>query len=430
MDRRNEVAGRLDGTFTGNVFGPVSGSFRAKAAQGSIIFTGENGEKIAASSSIILTAGPAARFQLFDVTIGNRFHWERNEDQTFRGDLLFIARPEGTMAVINRLPLEHYLQSVISSEMSAGGPTEFLKTHAVLSRSWLLAALQRAGDKQRAAPALPDARGEEVIRWYEREEHDLFDVCADDHCQRYQGVTRITSVRAEEAVNATRGFVLMSADQICDARYSKACGGVTEVFGTAWEDRQIGYLKSVSDSPHPFDPIETEESAETWILSSPDAYCSTADKELLATLLPDFDRETTQFFRWTVDYQRRELEEIIREKSGFDFGVLREIVPLRRGPSGRIMRLRITGSRRSMVVGKELEIRRWLSRSHLYSSAFVVKVQRGTDGEAERFIFHGAGWGHGVGLCQIGAAVMASRGFSSTEILKHYFTGVEIVKVY
>jgi len=262
------------------------------------------------------------------------------------------------------------------------------------------------------------------MRWYDRENHELFDVCADDHCQRYQGITKIISEQAEEAVRKTRGIVIAHHDEICDARYSKACGGITEDFDTAWDDKGVPYLRSVSDASVPHRPMTTEEEASAWILSTPESYCRTNDERLLEKILPDFDRETKGFFRWRVEYSRTELEEILRQKSGFDFGTLQEILPLRRGPSGRISRLRIVGSKRNMVVGKELEIRRWLSRSHLYSSAFIVKVDGG------RFIFHGAGWGHGVGLCQIGAAVMASRGFSAEQILNHYFREVEIKKVY
>ena len=263
-----------------------------------------------------------------------------------------------------------------------------------------------------------------MIRWYDREDHDLFDVCADDHCQRYQGITKIVSQQAEEATRETRGRVITYQSEICDARYSKCCGGLTEDFETAWDNRGVPYLESISRRIYIFhQPIRTEEEARRWILSTPETYCNTREKALLDKVLSDFDRKTETFFRWTVEYRREELEEILREKSGFDFGTLHDIVPLRRGPSGRISRLRIVGSKKSMVVGKELEIRRWLSRSHLYSSAFVVTF------EAGRVILDGAGWGHGVGLCQIGAAVMAT-GFSAEEILKHYFRNIEIRKVY
>jgi SpoIID/LytB domain protein len=301
---------------------------------------------------------------------------------------------------------------------------EFLKAHAILSRSWILAALDRNKKTENASKSPGKTTGEEVIRWHDREEHDLFDVCADDHCQRYQGVTKIVSKQAEDAIRKTRGMTITYQGKICDARYSKACGGITENFDTAWNDKQVPYLKSISDASSSYRPIKTEEEALTWILSNPDAYCNTQDEALLGKILPDFDQKTKDFFRWTIEYSHGELEEIVREKSGLDFGVLGEIVPIARGPSGRIYRLKIVGSKRSIVVGKELEIRRWLSRTHLYSSAFVVKAGYG------RFTFHGAGWGHGVGLCQIGAAVMATKGFSAEKILKHYFRGVEVQKVY
>jgi SpoIID/LytB domain protein len=308
--------------------------------------------------------------------------------------------------------------------MSSNAPKEFLKAHATLSRSWLLAALhQKEKAKGTSTQAQRITEGE-VIRWLEREDHNLFDVCADDHCQRYQGITKIISKQAKEAVRETYGMVITYRDETCDARYSKACGGLTEDFGTAWDDKQVPYLRSIPDASIPHQPIRTEEEASAWILSNLEAYCNTKDKSLLKKILPDLDRETKNFFRWKIEYSRKELEEILREKSGFDFGILKQIVPLHRGPSGRISKLKIVGSKRSMVVGKELEIRRWLSRSHLYSSAFVVTV------EGERFIFHGAGWGHGVGLCQIGAAVMANQGFSAEEILQHYFRGTKIKKIY
>jgi SpoIID/LytB domain protein len=363
-------------------------------------------------------------FSLSDVTIGSRFHWERTEEQTFQGDLILQPREDGTIAVINEIPLEDYLESVISSEMSSAAPMEFLKAHAILSRSWILAALDRKNREKGTSKSSEKTTDEEVIRWHDREEHDLFDVCADDHCQRYQGITKIISKQAREAVRETQGMVITYQDKICDARYSKACGGVTENFDTAWDDKRVPYLKSISDASVPHRPIKTEEEASAWCLANPDAYCNTKDEGLLEKILPDFDRETRAFFRWRVDYSPNELEEILRAKSGFDFGALQEIIPLRRGPSGRISRLKIVGSKRSIVVGKELEIRRWLSRTHLYSSAFVVKVESG------RFTLYGAGWGHGVGLCQIGAAVMAMKGFSAEKILGHYFRGIEIQKVY
>ncbi|MCX5818012.1 MAG: SpoIID/LytB domain-containing protein [Proteobacteria bacterium] len=434
MDWQHEVSGCLNGDFYGDGFGPVSGRFSVKTIDGKVVFTNEHGHEITRSSIIRLTADDNSTFTLLRVTIGISFHWERAEDQTFQGDLVLKARKDGTIAAINEIPLENYLKSVISSEMSGNAPVEFLNAHAIMSRSWLLAALSRK--KKAKEIQIPESgereadREDRVVRWYEQEDHDLYDVCADDHCQRYQGITKIVSHGAGEAVRQTSGQVITYGDEICDARYYKACGGVTEDFGTAWEDKRIPYLTSMSDAPVSHHPILTEEEAKRWVLSEPDAYCNTKDEGLLETILPNFDRETQDFFRWKVECSREELEGILREKSGFDFGTLKEIEPLQRGPSGRIFLLKIVGSKRSMVVGKELEIRRWLSRTHLYSSAFIVKVEYDSQGEIQRFIFHGAGWGHGVGLCQIGAAVMASKGFRAEEILKHYFPGTEIQRIY
>jgi len=436
MDRRPEVFGRLNGSFSANGSGPVSGPFSAKAEGKRVLLFDEANREICRSSSIKLRPSEdpthsQARtvseptFTLFHVTVGNRFHWEKAEDQTFRGDLIFRTAGDGTLAAINEILLEDYLTSVISSEMSPLAPQEFLKAHAILSRTWLLAALDRKRAKGSFLPEKePSPKGEEVIRWYDREDHDLFDVCSDDHCQRYQGITKIATKQTEEAVRETRGKVIAYKDEICDARYSKACGGITECFDTAWGERQVPYLASITDGPGLRPLIKTEGEASAWILSEPEAYCNTKDERLLEKILPDVDRETKNFFRWTIGYSRKELEEILGEKSGYDFGTLKEVIPLRRGPSARISRLKIVGSKRSMVVGKELEIRRWLSRSHLYSSAFVVKR------ETDRFIFYGAGWGHGVGLCQIGAAVMAARGFTTEQILAHYFSGAKTKKIY
>jgi len=433
MDRQSEVTGCLNGAFYGDGFGTVTGRFLAKAISGMIILLDEENREITHSSFIKLVSSEHSTFTLFNVTIGINFHWERTEDQTFQGSLIVRQREDGTIAVINEIHLEDYLQSVISSEMNPVAPQEFLRTHAILSRSWLLKVLERKRQTQKNVSA-PVAeligKEEEITRWYEQEDHDLFDVCADDHCQRYQGTTKIVSGRAAEAVRETRGRIIAHNDEICDARFSKACGGLTERFETAWANTHIPYLMSISDAPVAHRPIKTEEDALRWVLSEPDAYCNTKDAALLKNILPDFDQETKTFFRWKVNYSREELEEILREKSGFDFGTLREIQPLSRGLSGRIYRLRIVGSKKSLIVGKELEIRRWLSRSHLYSSTFIVKTECDTHGEVKRFIFHGAGWGHGVGLCQIGAAVMATKGLLAEDILKHYFPGVEIRDIY
>jgi len=352
-------------------------------------------------------------FALDDMTIGIGFHWERKERQAFRGALRIIKRAAG-LTVINDVALEDYVTSVISSEMSASCPLELLKAHAVISRSWLW--FPKANPSRAALAAVP-ADSHEVIRWYGRQAHRDFDVCADDHCQRYQGITKAFSPAAAQAVRATAGEFLIYRGAICDARFSKSCGGITERYATAWEDQDIPYLDSIYDGP---DGGDAGERGEQWIRADPPAYCNTRDAQVLARILPGFDQETRDFYRWQVGYTPAELADLIKTRLGADIGAVRAIAPLSRGPSGRIYRLKITGARDYIIIGKELEIRRALSRSHLYSSAFVV------DQEAGRFILRGAGWGHGVGLCQIGAAVMANQGRKYAEILKHYYRGTTI----
>jgi stage II sporulation protein D len=430
MDRQAEVALRFEGNYHVESIGPLSGGFFIKAAAGAIVLNNAHDMEIIRSPVIQCAASPGSMFRMSNVAIGIDFHWERKEKQVFQGNLALRLRHDGTIAVINEINLEDYLESVVSSEMNSGAPREFLKAHSIISRSWLLAALERKKNVNQITGPEGKINEDEVIRWYDREDHDLYDVCADDHCQRYQGVTKIISAQAGEAVRETRGMVITAGGKICDARYSKACGGLTENFKTAWNDVHVPYLTSISDSPLPHRSIRTEGEARQWILSEPVAYCNAKDANILDKILPDFDRETNDFFRWTVQYAREELEQILGEKSGFDFGTLQAIVPLQRGPSGRISRLKITGSKKSVTVGKELEIRRWLSRSHLYSSAFVVEADTDAKGKVRQVRFHGAGWGHGVGLCQIGAAVMASKGFSAEEILGHYFPGTELLKIY
>ncbi len=430
IDSYPVVALEFRGDYTVNGILSCSGSYTAREegedkislldSHGGVLWTGKELSCLPRAAGVFLLKG---------VTIGVHFHWERREDQVFEGTLILMRRPGKGIIAINKITLETYLSSVISSEMSAEAPVEFLKAHAITSRSWLGAMLHRMRAEAGEAP-LPQPSAEEIIRWYTREDHDLYDVCADDHCQRYQGVTKMIADTASEAVRATRGVFLVHGDEICDARFYKACGGRTEEFRNAWEERDVPYLRSISDADRDLPQVRDEADARGWILSRPDAYCNTSDPQLLENILPSFDRETTDFYRWRVDYAREELESVIRSKSGIDFGTLRELIPLTRGPSGRLVRLRIVGSSRSIVVGKELEIRRWLSPSHLYSSAFVVETRRGAEGIPDRFILHGAGWGHGVGLCQIGAAVMSTRGFSADRIVTHYFPGASLAHLY
>jgi SpoIID/LytB domain protein len=365
-----------------------------------------------------------------DVQIGINFHWQRKQEQSFRGNLLLSANSSSSFDLINEIPLENYIESVISSEMSANAPLEFLKAQAIVARSWLVAMLERKqkSDSNSNFDKLNDA---EIIRWHDNNDHRYFDVCADDHCQRYQGITKITSENVTNAIQATKGLFLVYADEICDARYHKACGGQTEIFSTAWEDKSIPYLQSTTDDfCDNHTSIKSEKNAEDWFRNKAPAYCNTTDKQILSQILPTFDQETLDFYRWEVIYKRQDLEKTICKKSGIDIGELQNIIPIKRGPSGRIWKLKIEGSKRNIVVGKELEIRRWFSESHLLSSAFVVSKELEKDGKVCRFILNGGGWGHGVGLCQIGAAVMASKGFKAPEILAHYFYGVKLQKLY
>jgi stage II sporulation protein D len=376
----------------------------------------------------------AGRVTVHDVTIGKGFHWQRTQSQEFEGELQLQSDLQG-LAVVNELPLEAYLTSVISSEMSASCPSALLEAHAIVSRSWLLAQ-PRGGTPAVAAASPPVAPSAEVeiVRWYDRESHANFDVCADDHCQRYQGATRAFSPAVFEAVRTTAGRVLVFEGEVCDARYSKCCGGMTEVFPTAWAERDVRYLQSVydgPDTPRGFDlGLQDEAAAERWIRGQPEAYCRRSDPVFLAAVLPGFDQETRDFFRWEILYSREELEEIVHARVSRELGRLISLQPLERGPSGRIRRLRIVGEERSLVIGKELEIRRALARTHLLSSAFLVQPEDVHDGLPARFRLIGAGWGHGVGLCQIGAASMAERGASHETILGHYFRGSELGRLY
>lgn len=437
-------------------------------------------------------ASAESTFTLHRVKIGINFHWEREEDQMFSGGLTVLPTEEGLTA-INSVPVEDYLLSVISSEMNGDAPEEFLKAHAVISRSWLLARPTLGGGDSETANGtvnackghsaersvsggLPDSVAdsseehsdngpERIIRWYDREDHTLFDVCADDHCQRYQGLLRAGNANIRLAVEATRGLVLTDGPDgsICDTRFSKCCGGVTERFSACWADEDFPYLQAIRDnaakdsisSAGSVPDLSDEQTARNWILSSPEAFCNTSDPDLLSTVLNSYDQETADFYRWKVEYTQAGLSDLLHRRSGIDFGDVLELRPLKRGASGRIIELLIRGTLRTVIVGKELEIRRWLSESHLYSSAFVVDTvyeQRpdisetattgphavDTHANSEihpahvpaKFILHGAGWGHGVGLCQIGAAAMSARGGTFDRILAHYFRGSCLTRLY
>ena len=378
-----------------------------------------------------------ASFSLSDVTIGVNFHWERKETQTFLGTLRFVVEADKICA-INELPVEKYLESVISSEMSATSSLELLKAHAVISRSWLLAQMK----KRREVAASGNnffsfvKKDDMLIRWYDREDHTIFDVCADDHCQRYQGITKETSPHVAEAIRQTLGQVLLDGEDICDARFSKCCGGETEEFQYCWEDTPKSYLTAVRDlvlgvKNEEHSSLQDEATAERWIRSNPPAFCNTTDKKILSQVLNDYDQETADFYRWKVTYSQEKIQQLFEEKLKMNFGSILDMKAVERGKSGRISKLQIIGTEKTFTIGKELEIRRALSDTHLYSSAFVVdKYDKDEQGVPQRFEIIGAGWGHGVGLCQIGAAVMGEQGYDYNDILLHYYQGAEIKQLY
>lgn len=411
--------------------GNATGSQTLEAtADGRILWDGKTYQTLAFEP-----VGREDIFEIKDVVIGVNFHWERKENQRFAGSAHFIIE-DGRLTIINVLPVEDYLLSVISSEMSAHASLELLKAHAVISRSWLLAQIQKnkaiaeSGTAYSACTETEDER----VKWYDREDHVNFDVCADDHCQRYQGVTRQSTPKVAEAIAATRGQVLVYDGELCDARFSKCCGGVFEQFEYCWEPKHFHYLGArrdgVAEGDYP--DLRNENAASQWIQTRPEAFCNTSDAAILSQVLNNYDQETKDFYRWEVRYTRRELSELAARRSGIDFGDIIDMIPLERGTSGRIVRLKIVGTRRTMIIGKELEIRKTLSSSHLYSSAFVVERVNvdDTTGLPEAFVLHGAGWGHGVGLCQIGAAVMGARGYKYDRILRHYFIDASIETLY
>lgn len=412
-------------------------------------------------------AGEQAFFTLKNVQIGKGFHWERYQDQSLPGDLKLIAR-DGCVIAINVVGIEDYLQCVIASEMSPTAGFEFLKAHAVISRSWLLAQLDKRDEVREGYSSVVCDTPEELVRWQDREDHEWFDFCADDHCQRYQGIPQVVTPgetpsvtpsevegsraavndamirKTKRVIEATWGQVLWYDGRVCDARFSKCCGGALEEFKYCWENKEVPYLKYARDyecvlpdgtrKPHGLlvagagaaDGLDLreEKAARRWIMSSPRAFCNTRSKRLLGQVLKDYDSETKDFYRWTVEYTQQELHDIILERTGEDYGEILDLIPIERGVSGRICRLKIVGSKKTRIIGKELEIRRTLSRSHLYSSAFVVEKT------PQNFIIRGAGWGHGVGLCQIGAAAMGARGYDYRTILAHYYPDSELKTIY
>ncbi|MBR4650034.1 MAG: SpoIID/LytB domain-containing protein [Bacteroidaceae bacterium] len=378
---------------------------------------------IMTAPQIDVTNNADGTFTLHGVTIGKDYHWERKEDQTFMGELKIIREPNGQMTAVNIINIEDYLVSVISSEMSPNASLEFLKAAAVISRSWVVGKIiDRSKTATRMTTTPLPARKEQgteelepsLITWQDHEDHTLYDVCADDHCQRYQGVTKATNPNAKRAVEETRGEVLTYQGEVCDCRFSKCCGGRMEEFSTCWQDKDMPYLQALEDR----DPKDGT------------ILCDTSDPAILSQVLNDYDQETADFYRWTVTYTQEQLSDLLSRKLDHNFGQIVELKPLKRGKSGRIYELQIVGTKASLTIGKELTIRSALSESHLYSSAFDVEMSYSPTLKdiPATFTLHGKGWGHGVGLCQIGAAVMGAKGYTYREILAHYYPDTVIEK--
>ncbi len=412
--------GKCNATINGGKIVVVNGTDEL-SFDNEIVFTPDDYE----SDSVII----------HDVIIGIQFHWQKKEKQRFLGSIKLLVE-DGKLVAVNVLPVEDYLTSVISSEMNANSSVEFLKAHAIISRSWLLAQIEKRNELADTEETYNSVQqnDEEYVKWYDREDHTLYDVCADDHCQRYQGITKLYAHNSKVAVKETAGLILNYDNKICDARFSKSCGGVAEKFENVWEPVNHPYLDRVVD--YKFDPdgykmdLTDEKAATEWILGNPPAFCNTHDEKILSQVLQDFDQDTKDFYRWNVEYTQEKIASLLNTKSGFDFGEILDMVPVERGESARLIKLKIVGSKKTVTIGKELEIRRILSDSHLYSSAFVVEKYDEKDGVPQKFVLKGAGWGHGVGLCQIGAAVMSEIGYKFDEILLHYFCGAKISRIY
>ncbi len=431
-----QIRFELYGDYSTNLSDKIlSGVFNAELKDNKIICVGHSFEIQGEDEILFEPSDPVSEsFVLRDVLIGVKFHWERREKQRFNYFLKIIKNGD-QLTAINYLPTEAYLTSVISSEMSAKCSINLLRSQAVVARSWLLAQLQNKDKEKSKDPSLkPFSNSEELITWYDREAHTLFDVCADDHCQRFQGVTKVTTQTSVQAIADTRGIVLISDDEICDTRYSKSCGGISESYENVWEPVKYKYLVPVID--YKYEPenldlnLKDEKNAVEWIKTNVPAFCNTNDSKILNQILIDYDQETKDFYRWKVEYNQKEISELINNKLQTDFGDIIDLIPVERGDSARLIKLKIVGTKKTLTVGKELEIRRVLSPTHLYSSAFFVEKQEVIEGIPQKFILHGAGWGHGVGLCQIGAAVMAERGYQFDEILTHYFPNATIKKIY
>ena len=406
--RRLEVGIMSGSEIEFEIISDGAGRQKVEYSQGRISYNGALYDELVFEAQTEATMFAEPSFILYGVTIGVDFHWERKVTQKFAGTLKFIV-DGGKVTAVNIVGVEDYLLSVISSEMKASAGLEFLKAHAVISRSWVMAQVEHRQSHVSRTPepscpvSEPVEGAGEYIKWFDHDDHTLFDVCADDHCQRYQGLTMAVGDTVRKAVDQTWGLVLTSEGRICDARFSKCCGGRMEIFSTCWEDKDYPYLQPLPDTPD--------------CAEGGDVFCDTKDEKILSQVLNDYDLETRDFYRWRTEYSRTEVSDLVRRRSGMDFGTIRDLVPVERGPSGRLKRLKVVGDKKTMIIGKELIIRRWLSDSHLKSSAFEVHW------DGDHLTLDGSGWGHGVGLCQIGAAVMAAKGYSFDRILLHYYPG-------
>lgn len=433
----DEISFELYGDFASFGFKDYfSGKYTARLEDDAIVIRCDE-KTIKVSDEIIFAPShpKSESFLIRGVVIGVNFHWEQKENQRFAGNLKLVREGDKITAV-NIITIEAYLTSVISSEMSATSSLELLKAHSIISRSWLLAQIEKARiiESERVKYQSEFRSEDELIKWYDKSDHTLYDVCADDHCQRYQGLTKASTEKVRLAIEETYGIVLMDEEKICDTRFSKSCGGISEAFENAWEPVKHSYLSQIVDYKFEPENINTdfseEANAEKWIRSSPPAFCNTQDHKILSQVLLKYDQKTVDFYRWKVEYTQEELSRLIKEKSGTDFGQIIDLIPVERGYSSRLIKLKIVGTKKTMTLGKELEIRRTLSPSHLYSSAFVVDKFDVEDNIPGKFVLTGAGWGHGVGLCQIGAAVMGEMGYKFDEILLHYFRGAKLKKIY
>jgi SpoIID/LytB domain protein len=434
MLAEHDVAVTLTGQFAVNdLLLLTPGRYAVRVTPDGVELLRENAWPLTEQSALRFQPLNEAHFTIHDVTIGIDFHWQRQEDQQFDGALRIERDPNGMLLVINDINVEDYLTSVIASEMSATAHPELLKAHAIISRSWLLAQLPQ-WRVERITQRPPGWQNNELVNWYDRDNHAGFDICADDHCQRFQGRAKATAANVYAAIAETCGTVLMHGDELCDARFSKSCGGFTELFASAWQAADVAYLQALYDGetfPHGYAlPLCDETNAERWIRNAPAAFCATKDRTILQRILPSFDQETEDFYRWQTTIQQDELQTLLKQKLGLELGAIRALEPVERGASGRLTKLRITGEHATVCIGKELEIRRALSASHLYSSAFIVTANDVRNGIPASFTLRGAGWGHGVGLCQIGAALMAERGYSYQEILQHYYRGATLHQRY